>query len=121
MKILVDTDVLIEFLLGNKAAVKKIENYAGKEELHISSLTLAEISYSISDRELLNDVIEAFPLLYFDDRAALKMNQLLSAMEFEKKVPFRFLFNSSVALANDAVMLAKRRDIYSTIPGLRLI
>jgi predicted nucleic acid-binding protein len=121
MKILMDTDILVEFLLGNEITARKIENYAGKDALVISSLTLAEVVYAVNDPNLVVDLVETFPVLEFDDRAALKMVQILSSMEFQRKLPFRFVFNASVALANDAVLLTKKRELYSTIPGLKLV
>ena len=72
-KLLIDTDVLIDYLRGQPQAVEFLESL--RELLLISTMTIAELNAGVRDgkeRELLNELIRAFQIMPVDEAISIK-------------------------------------------------
>ncbi len=120
-KICIDLDMLLSYLLGEKSVVEKINQYIEKEELSITSLTLAELGLTVEDKETVIKISTLFNVLPFDEKAATKAWELYRIVAEERKPKFRIIYNAAIAIVNDAFFLTKDRMSYADIPGLKLI
>lgn len=71
-KLLIDTDVLIDYLRGNSQAVNYLENLT--ELLLISTMTVAELYAGVregAERPLLDNFIYAFEIVPMDEQIAI--------------------------------------------------
>lgn len=119
--ILLDTDILIDYMLGRQGAVRKLELYIGKEKIYITDLVLAEVSYITSKPDVVESVIDAFEVLNFDESAALEMINILRDFQLRDPPKFRIVYNSSIALSRSLAILTKTREEYSLIKGIKLL
>lgn len=72
-KLLIDTDVLIDYLRGRPQAVEFLESL--RELLLISTMTIAELYAGVRDgkeRELLNELIRGFQVVPVDESISIK-------------------------------------------------
>lgn len=119
--IIVDTDFLIDYITNKQSAVKKLELYIGREKLYITDLILSELTYIIPSPDVIEGVIDAFEILYFDESASLEMINILREFQISEPPPFRVVYNSSIALSKSLAMLTKQREQYSRIKGVRIV
>ncbi|MEC4813948.1 MAG: type II toxin-antitoxin system VapC family toxin [Scytonema sp. PMC 1069.18] len=72
-KLLIDTDVLIDYLRGKPQAIQYLENLT--ESLLISSITIAELYAGVregKEREALDEFVRAFEVIPVNDEIAIK-------------------------------------------------
>jgi predicted nucleic acid-binding protein len=116
--IVVDTEILIDYMLGKQQTALKLEIYIGKEQLAITDLSLAEIAYIVQNPISIQNVVEAFEILNFDSDAALQLSTILT---YNPNIPFRYLYNASICVSKNYMLLTKNKEIYSRIKNLRLL
>lgn len=119
--ILLDTDLLIEYMMNRQGAVKKFELYLGKEKIYITDLVLGELVYIIPKSDVVESVIDAFEILTFDEAASLEMVNILRDFQLQEPPKFRVLYNSSIALSRSLAILTKNREQYAGIRGIKLL
>jgi predicted nucleic acid-binding protein len=74
-KLLLDTDVLIDYLRGNPKAIEYLEEVQAKYTCHISTITIAELYSGVregSERQLLYDFFKEFQVATLDAVLAQK-------------------------------------------------
>jgi len=116
--IVVDTEILIDYMLGKQQTALKLEIYIGKEQLAITDLSLAEIAYIVQNPISIQNVVEAFEILNFDSDAALQLSTILT---YNPNIPFRYLYNGSICVSKNYMLLTKNKEIYLRIKNLRLL
>ncbi len=80
MKILIDTDVLIEYLRGNEVVVKKIrENYSKGIRFCFSPITKAEIIAGLrkGEEEITSNLFSLMECLKIDDKIGHKAGEYM--------------------------------------------
>ncbi len=120
--IFIDTDILLEYLQNVPSTVSKLDIYIGKDEtLVITDLTLAEIAYLIQDKTIIEEIIEAFPVVSMDGKASLELIRIMKDFQFRKPPKFRYLYNSAIVIANDGHIITKQKSNYQGILELRFL
>ncbi|MEC4818108.1 MAG: type II toxin-antitoxin system VapC family toxin [Scytonema sp. PMC 1069.18] len=72
-KLLIDTDVLIDYLRGKTPAIQYLENLT--ESLLVSSITIAELYAGVregKERKALDEFVRAFEVVPVNDEIAIK-------------------------------------------------
>ena len=121
-KICLDTDIVLDFLKGHKAAVAKISHYIPNDELSITSLTFFELVSSISKRGRVMPILDNLVLLPFGKEAALRANKIHGDLQKQKiEIGMRELMNSAICIENEAWLCTKNRSSYEGVEGLKFI
>jgi tRNA(fMet)-specific endonuclease VapC len=124
--ILLDTDVCIEILRGNKKVIKKRTEH--EDNVAISFMTIAELyygaeksGYSNSNIALVDEFLFSV-IIIMPDIDILKMfGKLKANLEREGKViPDADLFIASTALARCNMLITGNKDHYERISGLKI-
>jgi len=123
LKICLDFDILIDFLLGDEAAMEKVDIYVKTKdtELCLSSITLAELYIISKNRQLIDEIKERFVILPFDENTAKIAGDIYDYLEEQGQISQSKVFVAATCLANEALLLTKNKKYYSSIPGLRVI
>ena len=123
---LLDTNVCIELLRGNKTVRKKIEE-AGPQHCKISEITVAELYYgaSKSTRSFEKKQDIRFLLKLFDlaliSPALAEYGEIKAYLEQEGKRIDEFdLLIGATAIEGDMILVTNNTKHLSRIPGLRL-
>lgn len=121
-KICLDTDVVLDFLKGHKAAVAKVRHYVDHDELSITSLTFFELVSAVKKKGRVLPILDNLTLLPFDKKAALRANKIHETLQGQKiEIGMRELMNSSICIENEAWLYTKNRAPYEGVAGLRFI
>ncbi|NPA22000.1 MAG: type II toxin-antitoxin system VapC family toxin [Candidatus Micrarchaeota archaeon] len=120
--IFLDTDILIDYLENVPSAVSKLDIYIGKDEkLVITDLTLGELAYIVQDRNILEEILEAFPVIGMDSKASMELVHIMKEFQFSQPPKFRYLYNAAIVIANDSHLITKNKQGYHNISGLRFL
>lgn len=121
-KICLDTDVVLDFLKGHRAAVAKIRHYIDNDELSITSLTFFELVSAVKKKGRVLPILDNLALLPFDKKAALRANRIHEALQGQKiEIGMRELINSAICMENEAWLCTKNRSAYNGVEGLKFI
>ncbi len=121
-RICLDSDVMFDFLKGNKATVEKIRHYVEHEDLSITAVTFFELVSSIKRKGRVLRILDSLTLLPFDKEAALRANRLYESLQKKKaEVGMRELVNAAICVNNEALLYTKNRAPYEGIDGLKFI
>lgn len=121
-KICLDTDIVLDFLKGYKAAVAKISHYVPNDELSITSLTFFELISAVKKTGRVLPILDNLTLLPFEKKAALRANKIHASLQSQKiEIGMRELMNSAICIENEAWLCTKNRSAYDGVEGLRFI
>jgi predicted nucleic acid-binding protein len=121
-KICLDTDVVLDFMKGHKAAVAKISHYIPNDELSITALTFFELVSAIKKTGRVLPILDNLSLLPFEKKAALRANKIHGDLQKQKiEIGMRELMNSAICIENEAWLCTKNRAAYEGVEGLRFI
>ena len=121
-RICLDSDVMFDFLKGNRQTVEKIRHYVEHEELSVTSITFFELISSIKKKGRVLRLLDSLTLLPFDKTAALRANRIHESMQKKKaEVGMRELVNSAICIEHKALLYTKNRAPYEGIEGLKFI
>ncbi len=121
-KICLDTDMVLDFLKGHKAAVAKIRHYVDHDELSITSLTFFELVSAVKKKGRVLTILDNLTLLPFEKKAALRANKIHESLQNQKiEIGMRELINSAICIENEAWLCTKNRSSYEGVEGLRFI
>ena len=123
-----DTDIIIEFLRGDKDIIKNIKKISASQPLFFTSLSLSELykgaylsSQSEKEIENINRLLEYFELITINEKTAkifgMKYVELLKK---GKKTQDFDLLNASIALTYHFVFVTRNRKHYVFISDLIL-
>ncbi|MEM4331307.1 MAG: type II toxin-antitoxin system VapC family toxin [Candidatus Anstonellales archaeon] len=123
IKICLDLDILLDFLLGDESAVEKIEIYVKTRdtELCISTITLAELYIITKNRQIIDEIKERFIILPFDENAAKIAGDVYDYLEEQVPISQNRVFVAATCMANNAFLLTKDKKYYSNSPNLRVL
>ena len=124
--ILIDTDICIEILRGNKAIIEKRKNF--HEEIAISFMSVAELFYGAEKSEYRNKnyiLIEEFLLsvnIINSDVVIMKKFGELKAHLYSTHsiLPDADIFIASTALLKCTALVTGNTKHFIRIPGLRI-
>jgi predicted nucleic acid-binding protein len=123
LKVCLDLDILLDFLLGDESAIKKVDIYIKTKdtELCISSITLAQLYIISKNKQVIDNLKDRFIILPFDENAAKIAGEVYDYLEEQSSVNQHSVFIAATCLAHEAILLTKNKQYYMPIPNLRVI
>ncbi|NYZ73903.1 type II toxin-antitoxin system VapC family toxin [Candidatus Micrarchaeota archaeon] len=126
-KICLDFEIALDFLRGDAATIEKLKNYAYREEICITSITLMHLLESVNKSDVVNAFAASVTVLPFDKKAAQFANRI--ALDLREKGGGRMtdsILTAAICMANDAFLYYKSSDHttvtkYDGIKGLRKV
>lgn len=120
-KVCLDTEVIIDFLRGEKITVEKIKYYA-EEELCATTPTLFELLTSIRKPEVINQFVKNITPLEFNENCSIIAARICNDLrDIGVYRPIRNIINASVCIDNGAFLVTKNAKDYDKIRGLKLV
>ena len=121
-KVILDTNILIEILKGDKRTIAKVESL--KRELCISSITAMELFYGARDRaevKKLEKFILLFTLLYPDEALSRKAMELVKQYAKSHSLDIPDSLIAATALTQNCELFTYNRKDFRYIDGLKLV
>lgn len=119
-RLLIDTDVLVDFLRGFPKAVKYVKTHS--EEIIISAITVAELYAGVRDEERrqLDDFISLFDVIPVSDEIA-KSGGLFKQQFFKSHgVGLADAIIAATSIISDAELKTLNTKHYPMLKGLRV-
>ncbi|MAE13843.1 PIN domain nuclease [Candidatus Woesearchaeota archaeon] len=128
-KICLDTDVVVNFLRGNKQEAEFIRSKEESADLAITYITLFELYYGAYKSSKKKDNVEAISnflnrikILNFTEESTRKAGELLAKLEKEGNIiEFRDLLIGTIALVDNYSMKTGNIKHFSKIDGLKIL
>lgn len=125
--VVIDSDIIIEFLRDNKQIVEKIK-YFNKENIEIYSTTINTfelfrgfINYKKDSLEAFNDFLNNLVILDFDVNASKKAAEIFEYLKAKGEVlDIADIMIASIVLVNNETLLTNNKKHFSRISELRL-
>ena len=125
-KYVLDSDILIYFLKGEKEVVEKIL-FLPKEELYITIINYTELLYGIynSNKIIQNEkkilpFLESFKILQFDKNSSKIFAQLKAKLKKQGQIIADMdLMIASIAISNKAILYTNNLKHFNRIEGLK--
>lgn len=121
-KICLDTEVLIDFLRGDRAIVEKLKNYAAREELCITPISLFYLYRTVKKTEVVDAFANAITILPLDAAGSIKASEIsqeLAEKGMDKTMDV--VLTSAVCIVNHSFLFTKDRKKFDGIRGLKLV
>jgi tRNA(fMet)-specific endonuclease VapC len=122
--IVLDTDVIVDFLRGLPAATKLVERLEGEgEELATTALNVAEAWRGASGQErLLDEFLGALIVLPLDAAAARRAGAFLAILDRSgRPLPELDALIAAITLENGARLATWNTRHFARVPGLQLV
>ena len=123
---ILDSDILIYFLKGEKEVVEKIL-FLPKEELYITIINYTELLYGIynSNKIIQNEkkilpFLESFKILQFDKNSSKIFAQLKAKLKKRGQIIADMdLMIASIVISNEAILYTNNLKHFNKIEGLK--
>ena len=119
-----DTNILIEFLRGNKKIIKLIKEYSLSEEVCSTTITEYELRkyHGIMNEVPELSILESITLYPFDRAAARRASEIFEALkEKGKMINENDILIAAIALAKNEILLTGDRDFNNIASGRIII
>jgi predicted nucleic acid-binding protein len=119
--IVLDTNVLIEILKGNKETIKKVEAFT--DTLCISSITVMELYYGALNKVELNKLekfVSLFNIIHLNEKISKSSTKLIKRYAKSHGLDIPDSLIASTVLESDAVLLTYNLKDFKYIEGIRL-
>jgi len=120
--IILDTNILIEILKGDRKTVDTVESLT--EQLSISSITAMELYYgALNKAELkkLEKFVSLFDIIHIDETISRMAVKLIKRYAKSHSLDIPDSLIASTALLNDAMLLTYNKKDFKYIEGLKLL
>ncbi len=122
----IDTDLAIDFIRGNRAAERKIEEVEG--EIYLSTPSMMELwaGTVLSDRperekEKVLEFLTTVTTLDLDRMSSLKAGQIYGELEKEgKRIQTEDIQIAAIAITNEQKLITNNERHFSRINGLEI-
>ncbi len=121
VKIFLDTNSLLLYLLGNESIIEKVKQYIGREELCISSLTYLEVSLSIKDDRIVEEIGNSFTIAEINKEVMEKAKELYLYIEERGKPSIREVITAATCIVNKGFLIPGSKKDYLDFPEIKLI
>ncbi|MDO8553806.1 MAG: PIN domain-containing protein [Candidatus Micrarchaeota archaeon] len=121
-KICLDTEVTIDFLLGEKVIVEKLRNYVVREEICINPITLFYLYRTIRKPEIVSTFAANITVMQLDSQVAAKAAEIeeeLREKNMEKSNDI--ILMAATCMVNGAFLFTKDRKKFDGIRGLKIV
>lgn len=122
--ILIDTDILIDFIKDNDSAVQCLELLEKEYNLYISSITYLELligARNKKDLENLDEFANTFNILHLNQSISEKAIELVKLYRLNKGLLLADGLIASTAIIYDMGLITKNQKDFKFITGLDLI
>jgi len=121
-RICLDFDTALDFLRGEPATVEKMNYYANREEICISSITLYNLLEAVNKKDVVVSFANNITILPFDRKAAVLASRISNELK-ERKVdpPAESIVVAAICIANDAYLYTKKPANFEGIRGLKKV
>lgn len=121
-RICLDFETTLDFLRGERSTVEKLNYYANREEICISSITLYNLLEAVSRKDVVISFANNVKVLPFDRKAAVMANNISTELK-EKGVdpPVETIVIAAICMANDAFLFAKKPADFAGIRDLKKV
>lgn len=121
-KICLDTDVIVDFLRGDRTIVKKIQYYADKEEICMTSNSLFQIMVGVKNAEALSAFTNNISVLDFGRKTAGIAARIIDeARDRGKEFAIDNVITAATCMENNAFLFTKSRKDFEFVKGLKLV
>lgn len=121
-RICLDTDVIIDFLCGDKTIVEKLRYYSDREQICVTVFTLLQLQLAIKKAEVLNAFVANVTPFAFDKRSAVIASRIINELEEAgKRINIESVITAAICIENGAFLFTKNRSAFEGIKGLKLV
>lgn len=124
IKLLVDTDVMIELTRGNNQAIQLLNTYQKQHQLCVSSITRYELLIGSRNKSELKDLLELltfFNTLSLNNEIAQMAEKLIIDYNLSHNLQLADALIASTALVNNVALLSRNKKDFQYIDKLNLI
>jgi len=123
---ILDSDIIIDFLKNDKKTVNKISELKEKEELKTTTINIFELLkgfYALNKKEeKIIEFIEHLSILDFDFESSKKSAEIFDSLKKKgETVDALDLFISSIAITNKEKLYTGNTKHFKNIPGLEIL
>jgi len=127
-KYILDSDILIYFLKGEKEVIEKVLTLQN-DKLYITIINYTELLYGIynsnkisQNREKILPFLDNFKILQFDKKASEIFAKLKTKLKKQGKIIADMdLMIASIAISNKAILYTNNLKHFNRIDGLKLL
>lgn len=124
-KIIVDTDVIIDYLKKRQPGAQLLKNAYRKYRLHVTSITVYELMYGVQKSGktgLISRLLRHVTVIPFDEAAAKKAASLHHALTSKgQDIGIKDAFIAAMCEVHKLPLLTRNVRHFSRIPGLKLL
>lgn len=128
-KVIIDTDVLIDFLRGDVETVSKIKKLEQEKELGTTDINVFELylgAYKSRNQEKniasVKGLLNSFSIVSTDEDAMeMAAKIIIDLRKKGKNIELRDLFLASMCLVNSCTLLTKNKKHFENIVGLKFL
>jgi len=124
-RIVVDTEVLIDYFSGAEPAAEAVARLLGEDRLAVTTVTLFELACGVSTEEQLRDLellTQAAHIVVLDGYAALKAGAVYRELRTRGKlIGVADLLIAGCCLAAGFPLLSRNREHFGRVRGLKLL
>jgi predicted nucleic acid-binding protein len=127
LEICLDTDILIDFLRGERKIVDTIKTLEEEHELLTTSINIFELYYGAhktgKDKNVraVDELTGRLEILKLTERSAKISGKILAELESEGKViDFRDILIAGIAMENDVTLFTRNKKHFQRVKGLKL-
>ena len=121
-RICLDYHTVLDFLRGDHAVVEKLNYYADREDICISSLTLTRLLLTVRKQDVVSSFANSITILPIDRKTAMISSKIQKALvERKVELPQEAVLTAAVCIANDAFLYTKKPADFEGIKGLRRV
>lgn len=127
MEICLDTDILIDFLRGERKIVDTIKTLEEEHELLTTSINIFELYYGAhktgKDKNVraVDELTGRLEILKLTEQSAKISGKILAELESEGKViDFRDVLIAGIVMENDVTLFTRNKKHFQRVKGLKL-
>lgn len=124
IKLLIDTDVMIELTRGNNQAIQLLNTYQKQHQLCVSSINRYELLIGSRNKSELKDLLELltfFNTLSLNNEIAQMAEKLIIDYNLSHNLQLADALIASTALVNDVGLLSRNKKDFQYIDKINLI
>ncbi len=121
-KICLETEVILDFLCGEKSVVEKLRYYTERDQICITPFTLIQLNAAIKKAEVIHAFISNVTVLQFDKNCALIASRIINELKEKGARPnLESILTAALCIENSALLFTKNRAPFEGIKSLKFV